>query len=164
MNSKLGQGDLQRPVKLKSILCRRKLLGYWGLFSRKKHVKFAEPENTPNNSRHHIKDKWRKYVQQQFKTLRKMRRERALALEEEWKRRQAAVTQSKLQPWPSWGGAAANGSTTGSIIQLCRNATSYSSGLEDPSLERLLKFPIPEPGDPLHSAKVGLVRPTTLFP
>ena len=139
-----SEGNYDFPeysVKLKSILSARKLSQSQWIFARKKkRVKFAELEVKLQNIRvTETREKWRKYVAEQFKVLRDEKQ-----TQDRWLGRGGKGKQKPRTQFPDNSSFSANDSGVSSGV-------TESQGLDDifSSQDQLQTFEIPEPGDQL---------------
>ena len=135
----------EESVSLKSILSGKKQ-SMWLFPRRKKRVKFAELEVKNSAMSTKTREKWRKYVAEQFKTLRSGKRKR-----DRWLGR-AGKNKQKSTKFTENISSSASSSTDGPGV-------AQSNGLEDSfsSQDQLKTFEIPEPGDHL-CPKFGLFQ------
>ena len=129
----------EASVSLKSILSSKRQ-SLWLFPRRKKRVKFAELEmKLQSGTSTQTREKWRKYVAEQFKTLRSRKRKR-----DRWLGRAPGKNKQRNAKLNENISSSA-GSSMG------EPGVSQSNGLEDSfsSQDQLQIFEIPEPGDHL---------------
>ena len=126
----------------KGILKRSKLISAsWGLGRKRKSVKFSESTYKSGVHSRNIEEKWRKYVQQQFKVLQANK----------LKKKQSKMG-SKCDEEMHWQPAEASSSTATSYFWPfgASSSTSFNDVDEEDYLtEKMLKFQIPKRGETL---------------